>query len=117
MSSNLIELEYIKVNDIDRIKLIGRLGAAVKADVSAELAAVIDRGDIFLHLDLTELEFVDSAGLSALVSLLKHARKLEGDVILYNANDRITALLELTRLHEIFELREDSQLPTASGFS
>ena len=112
----MIELEHVEQEGAGRVRLIGRLGAADSADVAAALVAVLERGDGSLHLDLERLDFLDSSGLSVLASLLKRARRRQGDVVLFNVGTRVRALLELTRLHEIFEMREDEPPRNASGF-
>ena len=101
----MVTLEHRALDGIDRVSVDGRLGAADSAETAARLVAILDRGPGTLHLDLAGLSFLDSSGLSVLVSLLKRARRAEGDVVLFNVNERVRALLELTRLHEIFELR------------
>ena len=101
----MVTLEPRPLDGLDLIRMKGRLGAADSADVAAQMASILDRGPGVVHVDLDELSFLDSSGLSVLVSLLKRARRNDGDVILYNPNERVQALLELTRLHEIFETR------------
>lgn len=112
----MITLDYLEPTDSDRVRVSGRLGAANSAKFKSELVSLLDSGTGFLHLDLVDLEFIDSSGLSSLVALLKHARKSHGDVILYNTSNRVKSLLELTRLNEVFEMRDDEELPEASGF-
>ena len=101
----MVTLQHRPLDGLDLIRIEGRLGAADSADAAAQMVSILDRGTGLVHLDLGALEFLDSSGLAVLVSLLKRARRAEGDVILYNANERVQALLELTRLHEIFETR------------
>lgn len=116
----MISVEHEGQNDFDLVRLKGRLGAADGPDAAEKMTAIFERGPGLMHLELSELEWIDSGGLSALVNLLKRARKQEGDVILLNPNERVRAVLELTRLHEIFDIREDGgeqeNEKKASGF-
>lgn len=103
----MITTEHERHDSHDVVRLSGRLGASDSASVATSLIEIMECGAGFLHIDMAAVEFVDSSGLSALVTVLKRARRQEGDVILLNVNPRVRALLELTRLHEIFELRDE----------
>ena len=48
--------------------------------------------------------FVDSSGLGALISLHKHLSERDGKVRLLNPRQSVLQLLELTRMHRIFEI-------------
>ena len=101
----MVTLEHRPLDGLDLVRVEGRLGAADSAEAAARLVSILDGGSGVVHLDLGGLGFLDSSGLAVLVSLLKRARRNDGDVVLYNVNERVQALLELTRLHEIFETR------------
>lgn len=108
----MVKLQHQRSQTYDTIYIEGRLGAANSSEIGSELVQILESGPGLVHLDLANLSFLDSCGLSLLVSLLKRARKNEGDLVLFNMNDRIRSLFELTRLHEIFDIREsvDHQL-------
>ncbi|AZQ11078.1 STAS domain-containing protein [Shewanella khirikhana] len=69
----------------------------------------MDAGATSLVLDLTQVRYMDSSGLSVLVSVYKRAKELSGDVVLLGPTDGVRALIELTRLHQIFDIYEDRQ--------
>ena len=66
-------------------------------------------GQRHLVLDLGGVAFVDSSGLSVLVSALKAAKKVSGSVVLLNLTNGVRALIELTRMHEVFQIFADQQ--------
>ncbi len=68
---------------------------------------VIDEGRDRLVMDMSDVAFVDSSGLSVLISALKAARKVGGDVALAGPSAEVQALIELTRLHHLFEIFAD----------
>lgn len=57
-----------------------------------------------LEIDLSGTTFVDSCGLGALISLHKTACNRNGVVRLVNPAPPVQQILELTRLHRIFEI-------------
>lgn len=67
------------------------------------LAQVIREGYRWIVLDLTEVGFIDSTGLSAMVSTLKLLNK-PGEVALCGTTDAVRALLRLTRMDKVFLL-------------
>ena len=104
----MVNLQHQRSPSCDTIFIDGRLGAANSSEIGSQLVQILESGPGVVHLDLANLSFLDSCGLSLFVSLLKRARQNEGDLVLFNMNDRIRSLFELTRLHEIFDIRESA---------
>ncbi|MBU2955897.1 STAS domain-containing protein [Marinobacter sp. F3R08] len=75
--------------------------------VRKQLESRISAGLHRLILNLQPVEFMDSSGLSVLMSAWKKVKPFGGRVILVSPAPSVRALLELTRLHEIFEIYED----------
>jgi len=57
-----------------------------------------------IEIDLSETSFVDSCGLGALISLHKTTCNRNGTVRLLNPTPPVQQILELTRMHRIFEI-------------
>ena len=57
-----------------------------------------------IEIDLSQTMFVDSCGLGALISLHKMACTRNGQVRLLNPTPPVQQILELTRMHRIFEI-------------
>ncbi len=57
-----------------------------------------------LDVDMRETTFVDSSGLGGLISLNKNMASRGGIVRLVNPAANVQQLLELTRIHRIFEI-------------
>ncbi|MCP3669496.1 MAG: STAS domain-containing protein [Gammaproteobacteria bacterium] len=100
-------ITHRKHNSIDIVMLSNRLTAADISGVRREFNNIINTGNANLLLDITELEFVDSSGLGFLVGTQQEARKRRGDMVLYNPQLNVRALLELTRLDQIFSIHSE----------
>lgn len=64
-----------------------------------------------LIVNLSEVEFMDSSGLAALVQCMNKCRERGGDLHLCNPQQSVRMILELTRLDkalEIFPTKEDA---------
>ena len=57
-----------------------------------------------IEIDLSRAIFLDSCGLGALISLHKTACSRQGSVRLLNPASPVQQILELTRMHRIFEI-------------
>jgi anti-sigma B factor antagonist len=93
----------------DVIRLPERLTMANAADHRHAIRDLVDQGHARLVMELGQVEFVDSSGLSVLVSAMKAARAAGGEVVLANLTPQVQALVELTRLHHLFEIFADQQ--------
>ncbi len=55
-------------------------------------------------IDLSKTRFIDSSGLGVLLSLNKTLQAQGGVLKLLNPSSAVTQLIELTRLHRVFEI-------------
>ncbi|MBL0406468.1 STAS domain-containing protein [Microvirga aerilata] len=92
--------------DVTLVRLNGRLDAAVAPKFLARLKASIEEGKTRLALDLAAVPFIDSTGLGSLVSVLKAARRAEGDLRLIAPSQQVQKLLQLTTLNRVFKVVE-----------
>lgn len=70
---------------------------------------LVNDGHEQVVVDLSGLTFVDSSGLGALVTGLKAARQVNGDVRLCSLTGPVKSIFELTRLFRVFEIFEDRE--------
>lgn len=111
----MLSIQHNSSNGKDIVKLSGRLGVADATSAMDEFNRVIESNASHLYIDMSSLEFIDSSGLSVLVSTQKKIRKAGGDITLINVNSRIRSLLALTRLDEIFDIQDDQDLIARSA--
>lgn len=98
------------VDGIDVIALAGRLVMDDVPQVRQRLLETVERGGGKLILDLAEVGFMDSSGLSVLVSTFKAARLKNGEVVLLHPSPTVRSLIELTRLQQIFSIFDDENM-------
>jgi anti-anti-sigma factor len=85
-------------------KLTAGLGDQILRDTVDELLAE-NRKKILLNL--SEVSFLDSAGVGELVAGLRTAQRFGAQVKLLNLSDRVKSTLYMARLLPIFELYAD----------
>jgi anti-sigma B factor antagonist len=98
----------IDVTSVDGVTVVRpsgeRLDIEVAADFRAMLLSLIEQGHRRLVVDLSDVSFIDSSGLGALVSALKTLKRSDngGDVRLARVQAPVVSLLEIIRLNRVF---------------
>ncbi len=95
------------VGDLTVIAVTGDLDVLTAPRLRDQLIDVIDQGGRNLVVDLTTCEFIDSSGLSALVTALKRVRSMSGDLALVCPSGNVRRLIEVVALDQVFTLYED----------
>lgn len=62
-----------------------------------------------LVIDLDQIEFIDSAGIGALISCLRIAAEGRAQLVLCGLNRPVKALFDLMRMHRVFEIHPDRE--------
>ena len=83
----------------------GRLTVMTAPTLRAAVAERITAGDRLVVIDLSVTEFVDSSGLGALVSCLKSARQVGGDLRIVAPTEQVAMVLRMTNLDRILKPR------------
>lgn len=104
-----MSINHSSYGSVVLIELPTRLVMANAAATRKSLLELIEQGNRYLVFDLKKVEFIDSSGLSVLVTALKAAQTDSGEVLLLNPNDGVRSLIELTRLQQVFEIFEDRE--------
>ena len=67
-----------------------------------QIEVLINSGTSQLIIDLSNVDFIDSSGLAALVSGLKKVRALDGQLCLVGAKTNVMEVFKLTLLDKVF---------------
>ncbi|MDD5272363.1 MAG: STAS domain-containing protein [Methylovulum sp.] len=97
-----------KQDDIDIVSLSGRFVMAEAPEVRERLKALVDTGQGKLVIDMGEVSFIDSSGCAVLISAFKAMQLKPGRLVLVTS-PTVQALIELTRLHTVFEISPNVQ--------
>ena len=93
-----------QIDDVTVLHLEGKaLDAGNSREFKSQIAPSLTAG-ARLILDLSNLKFVDSSGLGALLSCLRQVNALAGDLKLCGMIRPVRALFELVRMHRVFEI-------------
>ena len=87
------------------VALIGNLTVATTPDLEAAFAG-LPEDVIDITLDLSQLDYVASAGLRVIVSQDKKVHQSGGSVRLMNPNEEVMEVLDVTGLVDILEIEQ-----------
>jgi anti-sigma B factor antagonist len=94
---------HVHVNgDMQVFELVGSLDIATSPTVRAALTSASERGSHRLVVDLTQVDFLDSTGLGALIGGQRRAKEFNGEVRLVAKEGQILRLLRITGLLKVF---------------
>ncbi len=92
-----------------------RLDAHNSSDLKDSILKHLESGENHLVVDLSEVRFIDSSGLGALLSGYKNANLHQGSMVLAGLQPRVNSMFELTRLNRVFEIYRDVDEALHSG--
>jgi anti-sigma B factor antagonist len=90
------------VEEMQVFELVGSLDIATSPTVRAALTSASERGNHRLIVDLTQVDFLDSTGLGALIGGQRRAKEFHGEVRLVAKEGQILRLLRITGLLKVF---------------
>ena len=108
-----MKISYEKKGKVGVIGITGRLDASNEKELKDTFRTYLSE-TIYFVLDCSELEFVDSTGLGAIISILKNTTELNGDIYIANLQEKPRMLFEITRAYKIFEVFDDVDTATAT---
>ena len=88
-----------------------RLDAATAPGFKSQMVDLISSGTTRIMLDLSRIDFMDSTGLSSVMSTLKTV-SVQGEMVLCGLSEKLKRLLSITKLDRgvfrIFESRSEA---------
>ena len=85
----------------------GRLDAAQTRLVESALLRQLSIGNRWLILDLSDVDYISSAGLKMLVSVWQRVRDQKGDLALASLKPRVREVLEMIGLDLVFTITDN----------
>jgi anti-sigma B factor antagonist len=83
------------------LELEGNLNMVSASAVREAVTALVAQGDVRVVVDLTDVRFLDSSGLGALIGGLKTTRQAGGDLRIAGAGEQVRMVLSLTNMERV----------------
>jgi anti-sigma B factor antagonist len=93
----------------DLVKVTGRVDSSTAPAFAKALDKVNENGRFKLVVDMSELEYMSSAGFRALLASQRNCKRYNrGELVLVSVPERIREALELAGFTELFKTFDDS---------
>lgn len=94
-----------KDKDIIHVSLIGNLMNKQQIEgLLTDLDFYFSEGIKKIIIDLSEMKYMNSTGLSILINIFTQTRNRGGEVVITNIPEKINKLLVITKLNSIFNI-------------
>jgi anti-sigma B factor antagonist len=107
----------ISVESHKRVELVtvqGRIDSSNANDFDGTLKEIQNKNRHNIVLNLSEVNYMSSAGLRAIVAALRESKKNRGDVRLAAPSERVSEVLALAGLDSMFQVFEDNTAAVGS---
>ena len=103
-----MHIEVRQAKDVMILDLKGRLTAGLGDQILRDaIDELLAEGRRRILLNLSEVSFLDSAGVGELVAGLKTSRRFQAELKLLNVGERVYSTLDMARLLPTFEIYGD----------
>jgi len=103
-----MEVTTTQYKRCDLVKVNGRVDSATATQLNEALEAITNDGRYRIVLDLSDVEFMSSAGLRVLISIQKTCKRYNrGEVVLSTVPKRIYDALDLAGFIPLFKIYDD----------
>jgi anti-sigma B factor antagonist len=100
--------------DVAILALEGRLDLTSASSLKEASKNVLNNESKKVILNLDKVDFINSSGLGALVSILKEVRNSQGAMKLTNLAPYVKEIFDITQLTNIFEIFTDEKQALSS---
>jgi anti-sigma B factor antagonist len=97
-----LRIEVADTTSPTTVVLAGEIDISTSGRVREALLAISQSGENKVVVDMTNVTFMDSTGLAALVGSLKRFRTMNGKMVLRSPTPAVQKVLEITGLTRVF---------------
>ncbi|MDK2978156.1 MAG: anti-sigma factor antagonist [Bacteroidales bacterium] len=83
---------------------INKLNILIAQTLKEEVAQYLTKANTKLILNLDGIEYVDSSGFGALLSILRNAKNNDSQFKICNVSPDVMELVKLLQLHNVFDI-------------
>jgi anti-anti-sigma factor len=102
-----MEIQIIDHKRVSVVSITGRVDGSTAGEFETTLNELTEAGKNNLILDMSEVDFVSSAGLRILVNTRKAVQASGGDIVLASPSDQVIETLDIAGLDVLFQQYPD----------
>jgi anti-sigma B factor antagonist len=113
-STKSLDFEFESRGSVTVIRIRGRMDALRLKEKRDQLVELPNQGKIKIVLDCSALNWIDSSGVGAMVTLFKRARSKGGDAKIAQLLRQPAEIFRLLNLNSAFDVYDDVEAAVAS---
>jgi anti-anti-sigma factor len=113
MTESLVDIQVEDMKRVELVTITGRIDSSNASQFDSVLKEVSERKNNVV-LDMSGVEYISSAGLRAMVALLRETKKKKGDVRLADPSPRVVEVLALAGLNSLFQVYDSTTAAVGS---
>ena len=91
-------VEILKFDNVSKLNIL------IAQSLKEEVAQYLTKANTKLILNLKGIEYVDSSGFGALLSILRNAKNNDSQFKICNISPEVLELVKLLQLHNVFDI-------------
>lgn len=99
-----VNIESRLDNSFWNVDINGELDVAGADKVKEHLNSLVEEKPMDIKINFTNLEYIDSTGLGALIGVLKRLKVNEKDIYILNPRKNVKKIFDITGLDKIFKV-------------
>lgn len=80
------------------------LTSSNSSDLKSEIAITCAEGNVNLILNLEDVDFIDSSGLGAILTIDRTTKENDGFLVLYGLNSQVYSLIKIAKLDKVLSI-------------
>ena len=109
-----MEIKTTTKDQVNVLSMSGKLDLANAAKLKESVKSFLDNKQNMIHLEMKDVDFINSSGLGALVSIMKEIRVFKGRLTMSGLAPYVNEIFEITQLSHVFEIFDTVESAQAS---
>jgi anti-anti-sigma factor len=103
-----MEFAQEHAGDVVIVKLAGRLDSSTAQPAEENFARVLAGHNAYIAIDLSQLDYISSAGLRVLLVVAKKVQQAKGKVVLFGLVPNVREVFSISGFDKIFAIQPDA---------
>jgi anti-sigma B factor antagonist len=99
-----MNIDAVKENDVEILRLEGKVDFATAGTLDAKLSELVDGGAAKLLLNFKNVPFITSAGLRVLLKCAQRVQPAGGAIRLCGVNEVVREVIEVAGFDSVFQM-------------
>ena len=109
-----MEFAQEQAGEVAIVKLAGRLDSSAAQPAEENFTRVLGNGAPHLAIDMSQLEYISSAGLRVLLVVAKKVQQAKGKMVLFGLVPHVREVFSVSGFDKIFAIQPDAAAAVAS---